>query len=310
MDSLACIFLQQPMRLFILISTLFFCCDSFAQDSTVVKKLTNTLVKNTAVVTTKADSVKPVIITPSIDSCRNYILHNLVRLNLFGKPEFFIEKEKQANEREWLFYYILGLSLLFGLLRLTYLRYFKDLFRVFFRTSLRVNQIREQLVQSGLQSLLFNMLFAVSAGTYVYLLAAHYKVSVQIPDLMIPVIAAAIIAALYLGKYVFLRFSGWLFSMQNATEAYSFIVFLINKIIGVILLPFIIVIAFAQPVLVDVAITASLAIIIGLFLYRFLRAYNPIQADLKVGRFHFFIFFLAFEIAPLLVIYKVFIQFL
>lgn len=309
MDSLACIFLQQPMRLFILISALFFCCDSYAQDSAAVKKTADSLAKDSVVVA-KVDSVQTVIIILSIDSCRNYILHNLVRLNLFGKPEFFIEKEKQTNEREWLFYYILGLSLLFGLLRLTYLRYFKDLFRVFFRTSLRVNQIREQLVQSGLQSLLFNMLFAVSAGTYVYLLAAHYKVSVQIPDLMIPVIASAIIAALYLGKYIFLRFSGWLFSMQNATEAYSFIVFLINKIIGVILLPFIIVIAFAQPVLVDVAITASLAIIIGLFLYRFLRAYNPIQADLKVGRFHFFIFFLAFEIAPLLVIYKVFIQFL
>ncbi len=298
------------MRLLILISALFFFCDSYAQDSTLVKETTDSLVHDTADVT-KADSIKPVIIiTPSIDSCRNYILHNLVKLNLFGKPEFIIEKEKQVNEREWLFYYILGLSLLFGLLRLTYLRYFRDLFRVFFRTSLRVNQIREQLVQSGLQSLLFNMLFAVSAGTYVYLLAAHFKVSVQIPDLLIPVIASAIIAALYMGKYIFLRFSGWLFSMQNATEAYSFIVFLINKIIGVILLPFIIIIAFAQPQLVDVAITASLAIIIGLFLYRFLRAYNPIQADLKVGRFHFFIFFLAFEIAPLLVIYKVFIQFL
>ncbi len=297
------------MRLLILIFTLFFCCDSFAQDSSAVKKAVDTLAQD-SVVAAKVDTAKPVIVVPSIDSCRNYILRNLVKLNLFSKPDFFIEKEKQTNEREWLFYYILGLSLLFGLLRLTYLRYFKDLFRVFFRTSLRVNQIREQLVQSGLQSLLFNILFAVSAGTYVYLLAAHYKVSIQIPDLMIPVIASAIIAILYLGKYIFLRFSGWLFSMENATEAYSFIVFLINKIIGVILLPFIIIIAFANAQLVDVAITASLAIITGLFLYRFLRAYSPIQADLKVGRFHFFIFFLAFEIAPLLVIYKVFIQFL
>ena len=100
MDSLACIFLQQPMRLLILISALFFCCESFAQDSTAVKNVADTLVIDTAVVTAKVDSVKPVIITPSFDSCRNYILHNLVRLNLFGKPEFYIEKEKQVNERE------------------------------------------------------------------------------------------------------------------------------------------------------------------------------------------------------------------
>lgn len=309
MDSLACIFLQQHMRLLILIFILFFSYNAFAQDSVIAKKPVDSVSVDTSAVA-KVDSAKPIVVLPSFDSCRNYILRNRVKLNLFGKPVFFIEKEKEVNEREWLFYYILGLILLFGLLRLTYLRYFKDLFRVFFRTSLRVNQIREQLVQSGLQSLLFNILFAVSAGTYVYLVADRFKVSIQLPELLIPVMASAIIALLYLGKYIFLRFSGWLFSMQNATEAYSFIVFLINKVIGVILLPFIIIIAFAKTQLADVAITASLSIIIGLFLYRFLRAYNPIQADLKVGRFHFFIFFLAFEIAPLLVIYRVFIQFL
>lgn len=297
------------MRLITFIFTLFFSCTVFAQDSIPVKKTAGSTAVD-SIAASKTDTVKPAVVLPSFDSCRNYILRNRVKLNLFANPEFFIEKEKQVNEREWLFYYILGLILLFGLLRLTYLRYFKDLFRVFFRTSLRVNQIREQLVQSGLQSLLFNILFAVSAGTYVYLLASRFQVSVRLPEVLIPVLASVLIALLYLGKYIFLRFSGWLFSMQKATEAYSFIVFLINKVIGVILLPFIIIIAFAKAQLAAVAITASLSIIIGLFLYRFLRAYNPIQADLKVGRFHFFIFFLAFEIAPLLVIYRVFIQFL
>ena len=112
-------------------------------------------------------------------------------------------------QKEWLFYYILGLSLLFGLLRLSYLRYFNDMFRVFFRTSLRVNQIREQLVQSGLQSLLFNLFFAVAAGTYVYLLIDYFDVSIQVPELFIPLITAGVIALLYLGKYIFLHFSGW-----------------------------------------------------------------------------------------------------
>lgn len=256
------------------------------------------------------DTMLPVTSVPSFDFCRSTIIKDRVNLNLLAKPEFLIEKEKQRIPREWLFYYILALSFLFGILRVGYPRYFRDLFRVFFRTSLRVNQIREQLVQSGLQSLLFNIFFSLTAGLYVYLLAVHFHVSVQLPELFIPLITSAIIAFLYLGKYVFLRFSGWLFSMRNAAEAYSFIVFLINKIIGVVLLPFIFIIAFAKEPLVEVSITASLAIVTGLFLYRFLRAYNPIQADLKVGRFHFFIFFLAFEIAPLLVIYKVFVNFM
>lgn len=301
------------MRSIFFLFAFFIFSAAVAQDTLQLAKPVDTLAAKTAAVDSlKKDSAYKAMLStvPTFDSCRNYVIKKLVRLNLYGKPEFFIEKEKQVNDKDWLFYYILGLGFLFALLKLSYTRYFNDLFRVFFRTSLRVNQIREQLVQSGLQSLLYNIFFAVSAGTYVYLLGTWFNVSVKLPELLIPLIASAIIAVLYLGKYLFLNFSGWLFGMKNATEAYAFIVFLINKIIGVALLPFIVIIAFSGHQLAGIAITASLAMITGLFLYRFLRAYNPIQANLKVGRFHFFIFFLGFEIAPLLVIYKVLVQFI
>jgi hypothetical protein len=277
-----------------------------AQDTSVLQQK-----PDSAVATFAKDSLpqSPAAPLVSFDSSYKTILAKS-RLNLFAKPQFQIEKEKQAEDKDWLFYYILGIALLFGLLRITYMRYFSDMFRVFFRTSLRVNQIREQLVQSGLQSLLFNLFFAVVAGTYVYLLISYFSVSVKLPDLFIPLVTTATIALMYLGKFVFLQLSGWLFGMKNAAETYSFIVFLINKVVGIILLPFLFVIAFAEKELAGIAITISLVVIVALFLYRFLRAYRPVQAEIKVGRFHFFIFFLAFEIAPLLVIYKLILGFL
>ncbi len=295
------------MRYFLLILLLLFIGVGNAQDSPVVQQPADSLLP----VLPTVPQANTVTITPLVpfDSCYRAVLQQS-KLKLFATPQFQIEKEKQVLHKEWLFYYILGLALLFGLLRLSYLRYFNDMFRVFFRTSLRVNQIREQLVQSGLQSLLFNLFFAVAAGTYVYLLIDYFDVSIKLPELFIPLITAGVIALLYLGKYLFLHFSGWLFSMKPAAETYSFVVFLINKIIGIILLPFLFVIAFAERGLAGVAITISLSIVTALFLYRFLRAYGPVQAEIKVGRFHFFIFFLAFEIAPLLLIYKVILGFL
>jgi hypothetical protein len=259
---------------------------------------------------TVKDTIKPIQVLPSPDSVRNFLFHNLVRLNLFGKSEFLIEKEKQTIQNEWLFYYIIGLFLLFGLLKLAYSRYFNNLFRVFFKTSLKINQIREQLVQSGLQSLLFNILFAISSGTYIYLLIRHFQISFQVAPVLIPIISAAIIGTLYVGKYLFLKVSGWLFNISSASDTYAFIAFLINKLVGIILLPFILIIAFAKQPVSTIAITLSLAIICGLFLYRFLRAYNTVQTNLNVSRFHFFIYFLAFEIAPLLVIYKILIGYI
>jgi hypothetical protein len=259
---------------------------------------------------TAKDTIKHIQVLPSFDSARSFIIHKLVRLNLFAKPEFLIEKEKQSDNNEWLFYYIIGVFLLFGLLKLAYTRYFNNLFRVFFKTSLKVNQIREQLVQSGLQSLMFNIFFAISSGTYIYLLIRHFQIPFQVAPVLIPIISAAVIGTLYAGKFLFLKVSGWLFNITSASDTFAFIAFLINKMIGILLLPFILVIAFAKQPVSTIAITLSLAIICGLFLYRFLRAYNTVQANLNVSRFHFFIYFLAFEIAPLLVIYKILIGYI
>ncbi len=293
------------MRFTSLLICFFFCLFTNAQDSSVVKQAAD----STAVLQAPAaDSAKQIVLVP-IDSCFRAVL-STSKLNLFAAAEFQIEKEKQVQHKEWLFYYLLGIAFLFGLLRLSYLRYFNDMFRVFFRTSLRVNQIREQLVQSGLQSLLFNILFAVVAGAYVYLLIRYFKVSIQLPEVFIPLVMAGIVAVLYTAKYFFLELSGWLFSIKNASSTYSFIVFLINKIIAVLLVPFLFVIAFANSELAGIAITISLVLVGGLFLYRFLRAYNPVQSEIKVGRFHFFLFFLAFEVAPLLVLYKLALGFL
>lgn len=293
------------MRFTSFLICLFFCLFTNAQDTGIVKQPAD----STALLQVPAADSAEQIMLVSIDSCYKAVL-STSKLNLFGTAEFQIEKEKQTQKKEWLFYYLLGIALLFGLLRLSYQRYFSDMFRVFFRTSLRVNQIREQLVQSGLQSLLFNILFAVVAGAYVYLLIRYFKVSIQLPEVFIPLITAGIVAVLYVAKYLFLEFSGWLFSIKNAAGTYSFIVFLINKIIGILLVPFLFIIAFANRELAGIAITVSLVIVGGLFLYRFLRAYSPVQSEIKVGRFHFFLFFLAFEVAPLLVIYKLVLGFL
>lgn len=254
--------------------------------------------------TTPAVTTAPVTVV-SYERAQTAVLSRLKGLNPQSKAEFLIQEPKTVSEKDWLFYYILGVLLLFGALRLTYARYFNDLFRFFFRTSLRVNQIREQLVQSGLQSLLYNVFFAVAFGIYLFLLLKHYKSNIGISEWLLPLTGTAVLLLLYLGKYLFLQLSGWLFSMKTAADTYTFIVFLINKVAGIAILPFIVLIAFAPPYLADVAVSISLVLVSGLFLYRFLRAYQPVYAEIKLERLHFFVFFLAVEIAPLLLIYKV-----
>ena len=56
-----------------------------------------------------------------------------------------------------------------------------------------------------------------------------------------------LLAAIYLVKFLVLKFIGWVFSISRATDIYIFIVFLVNKMLGIFLLPFLIVIIFSGP---------------------------------------------------------------
>lgn len=229
--------------------------------------------------------------------------------NLFGKGEYKVEEFASRERKDWLFYLILGLLFFLAILRLSYLKYFNNLFRLFFRTTLRQSQVKDQLVQSQLSNLFFNIFFFVAAGVYLFLLVRYYDVAITTDKWQELGTCVALVAILYMAKFAALKASGWVFGIKPAIETYTFIVFLVNKVLGVMLVPFIILLAFAANGINKVALTLSLLLIAGMFIYRFIRSYIPIQNEIKVSRFHFFLYLCAFEITPLLLIYKVLLKY-
>jgi hypothetical protein len=107
-----------------------------------------------------------------------------------------------------------------------------------------------------------------------------------------------------------LKFLGWALQVKEATNVYIFIVFTTNKIIGIALLPFLIVLAFTNGMISQVAITLAVSMVIGLFAYRFFLSYVSIHRQVKISFFHFLIYLCAFEIIPLLLINKLLFTFL
>jgi len=211
---------------------------------------------------------------------------------------------KRQLKKGWVFYYLFLLLLLFASLKFVYPRYLTDLMRVFFRTSLKANQIKDQLVQSYWQSFLFNGLFLVSAGFYLYLLTQYFSVRTNLQQWLIPLSASAFLLILYVGKFLFLKISGWLFQIQNITETYIFIVFLVCKMLGVVFLPFLTIMAFAPPFIADAGVVVSLVLAGALLIYRFLLGYESIVGEVRLSRFHFMVYVLSMEVIPLLMVYR------
>jgi len=243
---------------------------------------------------------------------------NEARADVIGKSSlkltapgwFFFQRDKQIVGRERVFYLIIFVFLFFGILRQLYPRYFKDIFRYFFQSTLRINQVKEQLTLSVLVGFFFNILFFFSAGIFLYLMAVRYHLSFRVPVQYLPFFTIILLSVIYGLKYFFVTLMGWIFHAGKAASLYLFIIFLTNKITGVMLLPFLAVIAFAPLEIADVFLNISVTLIITLFSFRFIRAYQPLYEQFRIGLFSYVSFLIAFEIVPLMLIYKLLIQLL
>lgn len=211
---------------------------------------------------------------------------------------------KQFDGKELLFYPLVFIVILYALLRLAFPKYFTDLFRLFFRTTLNQRQIREQLIQTPLPSLLLNGFFIISSGLYISLLLKHFNIRQEENFWTLFFYSCAGLSVAYFIKFTGLKISGWLFNMKEAANAYIFIVFIVNKMIGIFLLPFLVILAFGTGYVYSVGLALSWGLIAGMIVYRLILTYIAIRNQVKVNPFHFFLYLCAFEIAPLLLVYK------
>lgn len=279
--------------------------DSLANADSILPSFSDTNKESQANI---AKNAVPAVIKRPIDSIYIKLLNNpFITTN--AKPIYLVINERERRSKDEVFYLLSGLLLFLAFIKLVFSRYFKNIFRLFFQPAFRQKQTREQLLQNNLPSLLLNLFFIFSAGTYIAFLLNYYH-QTNLSFWWLLLYATASLLALYLFKFIFLSFAGWVFDVKEATETYIFAVYLINKIVGVILIPFTLLIAFSKPAIINISITLSVLIILLLFIYRYLVSYPAVRREVKVSLLHFFFYICAFEIMPLLLIYKTLIIFL
>ena len=229
--------------------------------------------------------------------------------NFYGKPTSLSIQKRPGYGKEAVFYLLCGLLLFFAFIKLFFNKYLQNLFSVFFRISLKQKQMREQLLQAPLPSLLLNIFFVITSSIYIAFLLRIYRFNVTENFWWLLLYCVLVVLVVYLVKFLALKFVGWVFNMREASSTYIFIVFLINKLLGIFLMPFLVLMAFSETGLVSVWITLSYIVIFLAFAYRYVSALGPIRREINVSPLHFFIYLCAFEIIPVILIYKVLFKF-
>jgi len=224
------------------------------------------------------------------------------------KPAIFMVVEYHEKEsKDALFYVLVFLVFLLGFIKTAFPKYFQNLFKLFFQTSLRQKQTKEQLAQDSFASLLINLLFLLSTGMFISLVI-QYNQWTSLAFWLLYAYVTGILGIIYLGKYLFVSFAGWVFNNSTSAASYLFLVAVVNRIMGVVLLPLTVLLAFADPTIGGIVATISFGVVTLLFIYRYLVSFGLLRTDLQLNPFHFFLYLCAVEILPMALIYKLLVE--
>lgn len=231
-------------------------------------------------------------------------------INTKSKPVSLIENVHNVSGKEFLFYTLCLVLLILGLFKTFFSAYFKNLFRVYFNTSLRQTQLSDQLQQATLPSLVLNIFFAITAGIYVWLLFNFYNPPRLFSGKTLLPLCILSVAVLYFLKFCMLKFMGWVSDVQESTNNYIFAIFLVNKITGIVLVPIIILLAFMNRQWLPIIVNISFMVIGLLFLSRYVKSYGTIEKKIPLNPLHFMMYIAGAEVIPLLILYKIAIDYL
>lgn len=238
-----------------------------------------------------------------------YRLYNQkASLSNAGDVLYKIEQKFALPDKDILFYAIIALLFLYGFIIQIAPQYIAKLFSQFSQSSLRMMQNREQLLQNSLASFIMNIGFVISFSLMTTLVIFNQH--------LLPInfwegflYMCLFFIGLYTGKYICLTIAGYIFNTNELVQTYIFVVFMINKVLGILLLPFIAILAFSLSIFHPFAIGGAGLLMVLLILYRYLFSLTSVRNKLHVSSFHFFLYLCAFEIIPLLILYKFIVQY-
>jgi Domain of unknown function (DUF4271) len=296
---------KRGMRLFFVSVIIFFFSTSYSFGQLTNKDSITSLLLKTDIIDSSSQKDSILANTKTYDAFLRKLLSNNKYINYGNNALPAVNKRKSSKGKEWIFYLLSVDMVLLGLFKVFYTKYFNNIFRVFFNTSLRQNQLTDILLQARLPSLIFNLFFIVNAGLYIWLILSNYSLRIAIYKSIFPATCIALLGLIYIVKFFILKIIGWITGMEDPADTYIFVIFLINKIICIILIPFIVLLAFAPQHWEKGISLLSFTVIVLLFLLRYFRSFGLLKHEFTLNRFHFFIYVLAFEIIPVLILYKI-----
>ncbi len=168
-----------------------------------------------------------------------------------------------------------------------------------------LNQIyRERETGLFMPYFLLYLMFFIQTGTFLFLILKFSKTSFGTSPLLLLFGCISVVTFLFFLKHLLLAMVGGIFPISKETKVYSFTIMVYSIILGVVLAPANLMIAYAPSELIYLLIVAALVLIVGLYIVRGFRGLLLANNYLRFHIFHFLLYICTVEIVPVLVLYK------
>jgi Domain of unknown function (DUF4271) len=151
------------------------------------------------------------------------------------------------------------------------------------------------------------VMFWINTGIFAFLLMSYYKMKPPFGFGQFGTFMACVagVSGLIVLKHTVLYLVAKVFPIEKEVRTYNFIIMTVGIILGLILMPINIFVAYSDPKLSFAFVYLGIAMIVLAYLVRSLRSL-PLAAPFLIdNRFHFLLYLCTVEIAPLLVISKI-----
>lgn len=207
-----------------------------------------------------------------------------------------------SEQSNFMFWSLLAMIILFALLLTLYRSFIGKIYRAFTNDNILRLLHREQGHFVTFPFLLLYLLFFINGGIFSFLVARHFSwVPHEFSILLYCMLGLGVI---FLGKHIILKVVETIFPVSKEIRQYSFTIVIFSIILGVILIPFNILIAYAPPAIATIALYGALLAVLALYLFRGLRSLFIASKYLTLHKFHFFMYLCTVEIAPVLILLK------
>jgi len=235
------------------------------------------------------------------------LLNDNIALTLQDSTVQIVRGEKGTQistiQNDWMVGVLLFALFLMSIVRFSFSKYLNRIFDSLINYQTSSNLFLEKNMRNLRGSIFLNLLFFVNLALFIVQYLNKIPPLKENNNIVFFFYCFISLVGLYAGKFLFIRFVGYIFNGIRECKEYLHTVFIFNKNLGVFLLPITISVPFIAQYAVPMLLNAGLVMAFVFYLFRLFRGLKILFRQ-HVSIFYMILYLCALEILPLLMIYK------